>query len=109
MSTNTDLLKDIGEHKNNKCLIIKYSAEMSNGDEHERCFVLNKLYSKKFKINPINEITISYPTSGGYDSDETIAKLYFVETISKNTYNEIIRLSLADDENPDEVINLLNA
>ena len=89
------------------CLIIKYSAEMDNGDEHERCFVLNELYSKKFKINPINEITIRYSTSYGYDSDETIAKLYFVEAISKNTYNEIKRLFLADGE--DEIINLLNA
>ena len=104
MSTNTDLLRAIEEHN---CLIIKYRAEMDNGDEHERCFVLNEYYSKKFKINPINEITISYSTSYGYDNDETIANLYFVETISKNTYNEIIRLSLADDENPDEVIDLL--
>ncbi len=106
MSTNTDLLRAIEEHN---CLIIKYCALMRNNDEHKRCFVLNELYSKKFKINPINEITISYPTSGGYDSDETIAKLYFVETISKNTYNEIIRLFLADDENPNEIIDLLNA
>ena len=106
MSTNTDLLRAIEEDKN--CLIIKYRALMRNNDEHERCYVLNELYSNKFKINPINEITISYSTAGGYDSDETIAKLYFVETISKNTYNEIIRLSLADDENPDEVIDLLN-
>ena len=93
------------EEKN--CLIIKYCAEMNNNDEEERCFVLNELYSKKFKINPINEITISYPTSGGYDSDETIAKLYFVETISKNTYNEIKRLFLANGE--DDIIDLLNA
>ena len=88
-------------------LIIKYSAEMDNGDEHERCFVLNELYSKKFKINPINEITISYSTSYGYDNDETIANLYFVETISKNPYNEIKRLILTDGE--DEIIDLLNA
>ena len=104
MSTNTDLLRAIEEHD---CLIIKYCAEMDNGDEHERCFVLNELYSKKFKINPINEITIRYSTSYGYDSDETIAKLYFVETISKNTYNEIKRLFLANGE--DDIIYLLNA
>ena len=95
------------EEKN--CLIIKYCAEMNNNDEEERCFVLNELYSNKFKMNPINEITITYSTAGGYDNEETIAKLYFIETISKNTYNEIIRLSLADDENPNEVIDLLNA
>ena len=106
MSTNTDLLRAIEEHN---CLIIKYRAEMDNGYEEERCFVLNELYSNKFKINPINEITIRYATSYGYGGEETIAKLYVVETISKNTYNEIIRLSLADDENPDEVIDLLNA
>ena len=104
MSTNTDLLRAIEEHN---CLIIKYRAEMDNGDEHKRCFVLNELYSKKFKINPINEITISYSTAGGYDSDETIANLYFVETISKNTYNEIKRLFLANGEN--DIIDLLNA
>jgi len=95
------------EEKN--CLIIKYCAEMNNNDEEERCFVLNELYSNKFKMNPINEITITYSTAGGYDSEDTIAKLYFVETISKNTYNEIIRLFLADDENPNEIIDLLNA
>ena len=93
------------EEKN--CLIIKYSAEMDNGDEHERCFVLNELYSNKFKMNPINEITITYSTAGGYDYEETIAKLYFIETISRNTYNEIKRLFLADGE--DEIIDLLNA
>ena len=108
MSTNTELLMAITDDKN--CLIIKYRAEMDNGDEHERCFVLNELYSKKFKINPINEITIRYETAGGYDHDTTIAKLYFVETISKNTYNEIIRLSLADNQYyEDEIIDLLNA
>jgi hypothetical protein len=80
---------------------------MDDGDEHTRCFVLNELYSNKFKINPINEITIRYSTSYGYDNDETIAKLYFVETISKNTYNEIIRLSLVNGEN--DIIDLLNA
>jgi hypothetical protein len=69
--------------------------------------VLNELYSKKFKINPINEITIRYSTSYGYDNDETIANLYFVETISKNTYNEIKRLFLANGE--DDIIDLLNA
>ncbi len=92
------------EEKN--CLIIKYCAEMNNNDE-ERCFVLNELYSNKFKMNPINEITITYSTAGGYDYEETIAKLYFIETISKNTYNEIKRLFLADGE--DEIIDLLNA
>ena len=71
MSTNTDLLRAIEEHN---CLIIKYRAEMDNGYEEERCFVLNELYSNKFKINPINEITIRYSTSYGYDNDETIAK-----------------------------------
>ena len=91
------------------CLIIKYCAEMNNNDEEERCFVLNELYSNKFKINPINEITIRYATAFGYGGEETIAKLYFIETISKNTYNEIIRLFLADDENSNEVIDLLNA
>ena len=104
MSTNTDLLRAIEEHN---CLIIKYCALMRNNDEHKRCFVLNELYSKKFKINPINEITISYSTAGGYGEDETIAKLYFVETISKNTYNEIKRLFLANGE--DDIIDLLNA
>ena len=89
------------------CLIIKYCAEMNNNDEEERCFVLNELYSNKFKMNPINEITITYSTAGGYDYEETIAKLYFKETISKNTYNEIKRLFLADGE--DEIIYLLNA
>ena len=89
------------------CLIIKYYAEMNNNDEEERCFVLNELYSNKFKMNPINEITITYSTAGGYDYEETIAKLYFIETISKNTYNEIKRLFLADGE--DEIIDLLNA
>ena len=93
------------EEKN--CLIIKYSAEMDNDEEEERCFVLNELYSNKFKMNPINEITITYSTAGGYDYEETIAKLYFKETISKNTYNEIKRLFLADGE--DEIIDLLNA
>ena len=39
--------------------------------------------------------------------EETIAKLYFIETISKNTYNEIKRLFLADGEN--DIIDLLNA
>ena len=80
MFTNTDLLRDIEEYN---CLIIKYRAFMDNGDEHKRCFVLNELYSKKFKINPINEITISYSISYGYDSDETIANLYFVEQYQK--------------------------
>ena len=104
MSTNTDLLRAIEEHN---CLIIKYRAEMDTGDEEERCFVLNELYSNKFKINPINEITIRYATSFGYGGEVTIAKLYFIETISKNTYNEIKRLFLADGE--DEIIDLLNA
>ena len=89
------------------CLIIKYCAEMNNNDEEERCFVLNELYSNKFKMNPINEITITYSTSYGYDNDETIANLYFVETISKNTNNEIKRLFLANGE--DDIIDLLNA
>jgi hypothetical protein len=57
MSTNTELLMAITDDKN--CLIIKYCAEMSNGDDHKRFFVLNELYSNKFKINPINEITIT--------------------------------------------------
>lgn len=94
------------QEKNN-CLIIKYSAIHGKYDnEEKRCFVLDEIYSNKFKSKPINEIEISYPTSGGYDIDYVNAKLYFMEEITKKTYNEIKRLDLVDDEN--EIIELFD-
>ncbi len=95
------------EEKN--CLLIKYCFERNNDndDDLEKCFVLNEIYSKKFKIRPINEIEILYPTCLGYDGEYAIAKLYFVESISTHTYNEIKRLFLVDDEK-EYIINQLN-
>jgi hypothetical protein len=94
------------EEKN--CIIIKYCAEIEGkSDEIDRCFVLNEFYSKKFKKSPINELEVSYPISNGYDCEYVVAKLYFVEAISKHTHDEIKRLFLADDEKED-IIDLLN-
>jgi hypothetical protein len=90
----------------NNCIIIKYSAEIKNYEE-KRCFVLDEFYSKKFKKSPINELTVSYPISGGYDNEYTVAKLYFIEAISRHTHNEIKRLFLADNEK-EYIIELLN-
>ena len=54
----------------NKCLILKYKGFYGNDDEEiERCIILNENYSKKFHLTPINEIRISYNTSGGYDCE----------------------------------------
>ena len=90
----------------NNCIIIKYRAEIEN-DEEERCFVLDEFYSKKFKKSPINELTVSYPISNGYDHEYTVAKLYFIEAISRHTHDEIKRLFLADNEKED-IIDILN-
>ena len=90
----------------NNCIIIKYRAEIENYEE-KRCFVLDEFYSKKFKKSPINELKVSYPISNGYDHEYTVAKLYFIETISRHTHNEIKRLFLADNEKED-IIDILN-
>jgi hypothetical protein len=89
------------------CLLIKYRLERNNNDIIEKCFVLNDIYSKKFKTNPIYEIEVSYPISIGYDCDYDIAKLYFMESISIYTHNEIKRLFLVDDET-DYIVDELN-
>ena len=90
----------------NKCLILKYKGFYGNDDEEiERCIILNENYSKKFHLTPINEISISYNTSGGYDCEYTNAKLYLIEKISRKTYDEIKRLNLAKEG--DEIIALL--
>jgi hypothetical protein len=89
-----------------KCLILKYKGYYGYDDEEiERCIILNENYSKKFNLTPINEISISYNTSGGYDCEYTNAKLYFMEKISRKTYDEIKRLNLAKEG--DEIIALL--
>jgi hypothetical protein len=88
------------------CLILKYKAYGKNDDEIDKCFVLNEIYTKKFLLKPINSIEISYYITGEFDYKFTKAKLYLMEKISKETYNEIIRLFLAIEGN--EIIALLN-
>ena len=91
----------------NNCIIIKYRAEIENYEE-KRCFVLDEFYSKKFKKSPINELKVSYPISNGYDNEYTVAKLYFIEAISRHTHDEIKRLFLADNEKEDIIVLLNN-
>jgi len=40
-------------------------------------------------ITTFMELTVSYPISNGYDHEYNVAKLYFIETISRHTHNEI--------------------
>jgi hypothetical protein len=91
-----------------KCLLIKYCFELSDGNELDIRFVLNEFYSSKFKMRPVNQIEIIYTTCLGYGNDFGMAKLYFVEPISIQTYNEIKRLSLAHDENHEYIVDELN-
>ena len=92
--------------ENKNCLIVKYEATHGKWDEtEERCFVLNEINSNKFHLHPINEIEISYSTAGGYDCEYVVAKLYFIETISRKTYDELKRLNMTDDE--DEIVSIL--
>ena len=91
----------------NNCIIIKYCAEIQGENDEERCFVLDEFYSKIFIMSPINELEVSYSTSNGYDSEYAVAKLYFIEAISRHTHDEIKRLFLADDEK-DYIIDILN-
>ena len=91
----------------NNCIIIKYCAKIEGENDEERCFVLDEFYSKIFKTSPINELEVSYSTSNGYDCEYAVAKLYFIEAISRHTHDEIKRLFLADDEK-DYIIDVLN-
>jgi hypothetical protein len=91
----------------NNCIIIKYCAKIKKENDEERCFVLDEFYSKIFKTSPINELEVSYSTSNGYDCEYAVAKLYFIEAISRHTHDEIKRLFLADDEK-DYIVDLLN-
>jgi hypothetical protein len=91
----------------NNCIIIKYCAKIKEENDEERCFVLDEFYSKIFKTSPINELEVSYSTSNGYDCEYAVAKLYFIEAISRHTHDEIKRLFLADDEK-DYIIDVLN-
>lgn len=50
---------------------------------------------------------MSYSTSNGYDYEYAVAKLYFIEAISRHTHDEIKRLFLADDEK-DYIVDVLN-
>ncbi len=91
----------------NNCIIIKYCAKIEGENDEERCFVLDEFYSKIFKTSPINELEVSYSTSNGYDCEYAVAKLYFIEAISRHTHDEIKRLFLADDEK-DYIVDVLN-
>jgi hypothetical protein len=91
----------------NNCIIIKYCAKIKKENDEERCFVLDEFYSKIFKTSPINELEVSYSTSNGYDCEYAVAKLYFIEAISRHTHDEIKRLFLADDEK-DYIVDVLN-
>jgi len=99
--------KSIEFQDDKEYLMVKYEATYGKwGDTIRKCYVLNKKYTKKFKLNPINELIVNYPTAGGYDSDSTTAKIYFQEKITKNTYDAVKHLSLVDDEN--EITTLLD-
>ena len=102
--------------ENIECLILKYTATKSKRhkwDDEEivarRCFVLNKYYSEKFRLNPINEIElqseISDITNIG-DPEWVIGKLEFIENISEKLYDDIKRLNLSDDE--EEITKLID-
>jgi len=71
--------------------------------------VLNKYYSEKFRLNPINEIElqseISDITNIG-DPEWVIGKLEFIENISEKLYDDIKRLNLSDDE--EEITKLID-
>ena len=64
-------------------------------------------FIQKIKKSPINELKVSYPISNGYDNEYTVAKLYFIEAISRHTHDEIKRLFLVNNEKED-IIDLLN-
>ena len=73
-----------------KCLILKYKGYYGyNDDEIERCIILDEKYSKNFHLTPINEISISYNTSGGYDCEYTNAKLYLIEKENLQFFRKI--------------------
>jgi hypothetical protein len=102
--------------ENIECLILKYTAtkiKRHKWDDEEilarRCFVLNKYYSEKFRLNPINEIELlsEIPdiTNTG-DPEWVIAKLEFIGNISDKLYDDIKRLDLSDDE--EEITKLIN-
>ena len=92
--------------ENIECLILKYTATKSKRhkwDDEEiiarRCFVLNKYYSEKFRLNPINEIElqseISDITNIG-DPEWVIGKLEFIE----NSVELIFKLFLVSPLDP---------
>lgn len=102
--------------ENIECLILKYTATKSKRhkwDDEEiiarRCFVLNKYYSEKFRLNPINEIELQSEipdiTNTG-DPEWVIGKLEFIENISEKLYDDIKRLNLSDDE--EEITKLID-
>ena len=102
--------------ENIECLILKYTATKSKRHKWDyeeiiarRCFVLNKYYSEKFRLNPINEIELQSEipdiTNTG-DSEWVIGKLEFIENISEKLYDDIKRLNLSDDE--EEITKLID-
>lgn len=87
------------------CLILKYTATGNKWDNKEiiarRCFVLNKYYSEKFRLNPINEIELQSKTpdiTNTGDPEWVIGKLEFIENISEQLYDDIKRFNLSDNE-----------
>jgi hypothetical protein len=102
--------------ENTECLILKYTATKSKRHKWDyeeiiasRCFVLNKYYSEKFRLNPINEIELQSEipdiTNTG-DSEWVIGKLEFIENISEKLYDDIKRFNLSDNE--EEITKLIN-
>ena len=74
----------------NNCLILKYSSIIEiNCETIEKCFVLDEQYSTLFKLNPINNWNVLH------------------HSISRKTYDELIRLEMTDDndELKEELLN----
>ena len=103
------------------CLIVKYLAyygkDIDNDDEvseaenecniysadTEKVYVLNEIYTKKFELNPIKEISIhltdvEWRIHGLHKYGIVTGKLYFQKKITKEQYNTIKELKLSYEE-----------
>jgi hypothetical protein len=103
------------------CLIVKYlgyyGKDIDNNDddfeaengcnigsaETDMVYVLNEIYTKKFELNPIKEISIyltdvEWKIHGLHKSGIVMGKLYFQKKITKEQYNTIKELKLSNEE-----------
>ena len=97
MSNNNININNIMTEEKN-CLLLKYTEHYFH---IEKCYALNEIETEKFNLSQIKDIDVTNDAPDDFNDDSfysrtVIAKLYFIEPITKTFYNEIIRLDLVD-------------